>query len=147
MNGKIKALIVVVGLIVVFCSGWLVAQAQNVYKVSPVTIWANQWTDSVSLLARNGHSTELTRPEKIPLIVGFGLNSQSLVLGQVYDNLPPAIKQQLMFYIPAARAIAAAQQGPGPMQDRRDLLTFVDCMQKVQSQGGSVHGCVETHKR
>ena len=146
MNRKAKILMAVIGLVVAFGSGWLVSEVQNRNKVSINQVWANQWIGSVLLLARNGRSTELNQHEQIPLIVGFGLNSQSLLLGRLYDSFTPAIQQQLMFYIPAARAIATAQQGPGAMQDRHGLLTFVGCMQKVQSQGGSVRQCVEGHK-
>lgn len=146
MNGKTKAW-TLIGLIVAFGSGWLFGQVQNVNKVPIDKIWADQWVGSVTLLARNGRSTELNKPEQLPLIVGSGLNAQSLLLGRIYDKLSPDLKKQLMFYIPVARAIAKAQQGSGPMQDRRDLLNFADCMQKEQPPTGSVSLCVENQKQ
>jgi hypothetical protein len=99
------------------------------------------------LLTGGGHRTTLMPPDKTQSSIGSGLNTYSLAVGRVYDRLPQARKQQLMFYIPAVRAIARAQQGPGPMQDRHDLLTLVDCMQKAQAQGGSVSRCVENQKK
>lgn len=147
MNTKVKALLVVVGLIVAFGSGWLVAKVQARNKVSIDKVWADQWIDGVVLLARHGNGTELIKPEQIPLIIGQGLDGQSFLLGKLFDSLTPAIQEQLMFYIPAAHAIAIEQQGPSAMQNRRHLLTFVDCMQKVQTQGGSVQKCVERNKK
>ena len=147
MNGKIKTLAVAVGLVVAFGGGWLVAQVQNIDKVTPAQVWTDEWISDVVQLTGGGHRTTLMPPDKTQLLIGYGLNSYSSVVGRLYDRLPKIRKQQLLFYIPAARAIASAQQGPGPMQDRYNLSTLVDCMQKAQSQSGSVSKCIENHKK
>lgn len=138
---------VVVGLVVVFACGWMFAKVQDVNKVAPTKVWTDQWIDGIMLLTGGGHRTALVPPKETQLLMGFGLNSSSLVLGRIYDGLPAARKQQLRFYLPAARAIATAQQGAGAFQDRRGVLALVDCMQTVQTHGGSVRACMEEHKK
>lgn len=138
---------IVACLAVGFAVGWVVAQSQNVGKVTPAQVWTDGWISDVMLLTGGGHRTTLMSPDKTQSLIGSGLNADSLVLGRVYDRLSQNRKQQLMFYIPAARAIATAQ-GLRPENNRRNLLILVDCMQKVQSQGGLVRSCVEAeHKK
>lgn len=135
-------------MIVAFACGWLVSQVQNVNKVPPTKVWTDQWVDGVMLLTGGGHRTTLISPKDTQLLIGSNFNSSSLTLGLIYDGLSAARKQQLRFYIPAAKAIAMAQQGPGAFQDRRGVLALVNCMQSVQSHGGSVRQCMgaRTHQ-
>ena len=130
-----------------FGCGWLVAQVHDVDKVTPAQVWTDNWISDVMLLTGGGHRTALMPPDKTQSIIRSGLNADSLVLGRVYDSLPENRKQQLMFYIPAARAIATAQQEPDPARNRSDLLTFASCMQKVKLQGGLVKDCVKDERK
>jgi len=129
-----------------FAAGWLVAQIQSASKQSQVDVLANGWISSIELLVRNGSDLEPVDPKTTQLLIGFGLNIDSAELAHFYDGMTPALKKRLAFHVPAARAIANVQNGAGSMQDRGDLLAFVDCVQKVQSQGGSVRECFERRK-
>ena len=142
MKFRLITLMIVAGLFVGFACGWLVAQAQNIHKVSPSTVYANSWMSEIALLTRNNRNTDLIAPDKVVLLVGSNLNTDSLVLGKLYDDMSPAMKERLLSYIPAARAIAAVQSGPRSENNRQDLLAFINCMQKIKSQGGLVQKCM-----
>lgn len=145
-SGQIVAM-VVAGLVVGFGCGWVVAQAQNVNKLTPDQVWTDQWISDVMLLTGGGHRTTLMSPDKTQSIIKVGLNSDSLVLGRVYDHLPESMKQQLMFYIPAARAIAKAQERSVSDNGKKNLSVLIDCMQKMKLKGGSVKGCIENEHK
>ena len=98
------------------------------------------------LLVINAKNTTLVNPAEIPVTIGAGLNTQSVALAYVYDGMPQALKKQLALWIPAAHAIAVAQQGEGALHNRSNLLIFADCMQKVRSNGGLLRNCVESHE-
>jgi hypothetical protein len=133
---------VVIGLAVGFACGWVVSQVQNVGKLSPSEVLANNWVTGITLLVRNGRSKELVSPEKTQSIVGAGLNIDSKVLGREYDDMPKAVQERIMFYIPAAHTIATTRLGSD--QEYSDLLTFTNCMQKMELiKGGLVRECVE----
>lgn len=142
MKTGLIATMIGAGVAIGFGCGWLVSQVHNVDRVPPAQVWTDKWISDVMLLTGGGHRTTLMPPDKMQSLVVSGLNADSLVLGRVYDSLPRNRKQQLMFYIPAAHAIAAAQQEAGPARSRSDLLTFVSCMQKVKLQGGLLESCM-----
>ena len=142
MKGGLIATMMVVGLALGFAGGWFVAEVENADKLAPTQVWSDRWISDIMLLTGGGHRTSLMPPDKTQSLVASSLNADSLVLGRVYDRLSQKRKQQLMFYIPAARAIAAAQ-GSGRENNRRNLLILVDCLQRVKSQGGLVRSCVE----
>ena len=147
MKTRPFALTVVASLAVGFGCGWLVAQVQNFHKITPEQVWVDEWIDSVSLLTGGALNTTFLPPEKTQSIIESGLNAQSLVVGSVYDRLPPPRKRELMFYIPAARAIATAQQEAGMPGNQNELLTFVNCMQKIKLHDGLMKRCIkDEHK-
>lgn len=146
---KVKALTlaIVASTLVGFACGWLVSQVQNSYKLTPSAVLVNDWTSAVGSLTLNMRNPELINPNKVALLIGSGLNINSIVLGRVFDDMPPSMKEQLLSSIPAAHAIATAQNGVGPDNNRRDMLIFVDCMQKVKLHGGLVRSCVDGGKK
>lgn len=140
-------LTVVAGLAVGFGCGWLAAQVQNFHKITPEQVWVDQWIDSVSMLTGGGPRTTLLPPKKTQSIIEYGLNAESLVVGSVYDRLPSSRKRELMFYIPAARAIATAQQEAGTPSNNNKLLIFINCMQKIKLHDGLMKKCIkDKHK-
>lgn len=147
MRTLTTVLSVAISLAIGFGCGWLVAQSQSVNKVSPSRIWTDQWISDVMLLTGGGHNTTLFPPDKTQSFIVSDLNTYSLVLGLAYDDLPAARKQEIMFYIPAARAIATTQHEYGSARDRGNLLTFLSCIQKVKSQGGLVKSCIQSSLR
>ena len=137
----IKSLLVIVGLSVSFASGWLVAEGKNTDKLSPGTIWANEWKTDVALLTRNAGNPELTEPKEVVLLIGSDLNAKSLVLSHAYEELDPSMKSSMAFYANLAQVIAKAQSGPTSEQNRRDLLAFSTCIGKDNSTKGFVEAC------
>lgn len=129
-----------------FASGWLVSEVRNAEKISPIDIWANDWKSDIALLTRNAHNPQLITPDKVVLLIRSDLNSKSIVLSRVYDHLSPSMKQSMLSYIPSARAIANAQTSSASEQSSKDLLTFVNCMEKVKLKGGLVGNCVVESK-
>lgn len=142
MNARLKVGLIAGSVVVAFACGWLLAKVQDVNKVAPETIWTNHWVDDITMLVRNERDTQLLTAAETQALIGMGLNTDSLTVGLIYDGLPAQRKKDLQFYIPAARAVAAAQQGPGAVQDRRAVVALVDCMQSVQAHGGSVRQCM-----
>ena len=147
MQTKVLTLAIVVSTLVGFACGWGVSQIQNSYKLTPATVLVNGWTSAIGSLTLNMRNPELLTPNKVALLIGSSLNADSIVLGRVFDDMPPSVKEQLFSSIPAARAIATAQTGTGPENNRRDMLIFVSCMQKVKLHGGLVRGCVDDEQK
>jgi hypothetical protein len=139
----IKSLLLIIGLSVSFGSGWLVSEGRNTNKVSPSTIWANEWKADIALLTRNVRNPDLNEAKEVVLLIGFRLNANSIVLSREYDNLDPWMKKSMVFYANSAQIIARAQAGTTSEQNRRDLLAFAVCIGKDDSTKGFVERCVK----
>ena len=139
--------LVVASMAVAFAAGWLVARIGDVGKQSLGEITANRWIDHLGMLVDNVRHLAPVDRETTQSVIRQGLESDSATLAQLYDGMSPHLKERLVFYIPLARAIAAAQPATAfGLHDRHALLIFADCMQKVQSQGGSVRECFERRR-
>jgi hypothetical protein len=137
----IKSILVIVGLSVSFASGWLLAEGRNTDKLSPATIWANEWKTDVALLTRNASNPELTEPREVALLISSDLNAKSLVLSEEYEKLDPSMKHSMAFYANSAQVIAKSQTGTASEQNRRDLLAFAICIGKDDSTNGFMESC------
>jgi len=132
----------VLALAVTFSSGWLAAKVQDVNKVDPAQIWVNQWVGNlVTLVDQHGDKTRFIPPEQVRSLVLWGVDINSGVLGKIFDDLPEHLRQQVMFYLPAARSLARAPAWPKAKTDKRDLSILVECLEKAQSGGGKVEPC------
>lgn len=145
---KWKWLIVVLGLIVAFSGGWLVAKVQDADRRPFNDILVNRWTDGVVMLAnQHGEHVEFTRPETLRALVLGGLDGYSIVLGKRYDDLPKRLKVQVAFHLPAAYAIAHAAAWPEAKTDKRNLLIFLACLRAEKQHGGSVKHCAASKRK
>lgn len=134
------------GLIVAFAAGWFGAEIRNINKIPLAQVYASEWNASVMTLVQNGRSSKLIDPAKMPAIIGASLDNLSIQLAITYDDLSPFWKRQVIFNLPAARAIVNA--GGESFPDYRGHLgIFIDCVQQVQAHGGSVRNCALGNKR
>lgn len=146
MTSTRTSLVVLMGVVVGFACGWLVAQVQNANKISPDQILANNWERGVSLLVKNVNDTRAIPAEETKALIRSGLDIDSKTLGRDYDDLPKSLQARLMFYLPAARAIAVASAGHTSIVGGGDLLRLVDCMQQAKAHGSRVGKCMQdTH--
>lgn len=131
---------------IAFGLGWLGAKAQDVNKVDPRTVIANQWIGDLGLLVGNVQTLKPIEAVQTQAMIRLGLGANSAALAQVYDSMSPEEQQRVAFYIPKARA-AAAQQSSGTQRPEDEwTLIFADCVDQVQVHGGSVNECFEHRK-
>lgn len=147
-RGKTGArwLMVVLVVAAAFGLGWLGAKVQDVSRLDPRQVIANRWVGDLGLLVGNVNTRRPIDADETQSLIRWGLNIDSATLAQLYDSMSPDQKRQVAFYIPKARAVIA--QEPKGARHREDgwMLAFVDCVQQVQSRGGSVGKCFEDRK-
>ncbi|HEX7348720.1 MAG TPA: hypothetical protein VF264_03605 [Rhodanobacteraceae bacterium] len=142
MNARLKVGLIAGSVVVAFACGWLLAKVQDVNKVAPETIWTNHWVDDITMLVTNGRNTQLLTAAQTQALVVSGLELDSHTMAEIYDRLPKDMQARMLFWVPAARQLAAAYSGEATPAHRNNLKALVDCMQSVQAHGGSVRQCM-----
>lgn len=135
--------VVILGLVIAFSGGWAIAKLQDANKVAATRIFANRWVDGViTLVNQHGDKTEFVSPEDVRSLILSGIDIDSLVLGDIYDDLSEQSKRRVEFYLPAARALVQAPDWLKAKTDKQNLSILVECLRQAKSHGGSVESCV-----
>lgn len=142
MNARLKVGLIAGSVVMAFACGWLLAKVQDVNKVAPEAIWTNHWIDDITMLVRNGRDTQLLTAAQTQALVISGLEIDSHTMAEIYDRLPKDMQTQVLFWVPAARKLAAAYSGEATPAHRNNLKMLVRCLQSEQARGGSVRQCM-----
>lgn len=133
MTKKSWAIGVVV--VVAFGAGWLGAKLADINKMPLGEVYATRWNSGVQMLVNSRQNLTFADPSTIRALIGEDIETDSTALAYMYDDLSPMLKQLIVFDLPQARVIAKAGESGG-------LQIFIDCVQQIQTHGGSVRKCV-----
>lgn len=131
--------------IVAFGLGWLGAEVRNVNTVPVGEVVTNQWQSDLFKLVKNRINHEPADPPT-PAMLRHSLDLQSVILASAYDGLSAYQKKLIADDLPAAHAIVARWGGDASRPVMPHLAIFIECVEKVQSEGGSVYKCSNEHE-